>query len=145
MKAPLYSIDFYKAADGDCPVQRWLDGLELSERGVLGLAMLHLLQAQGPDLVGTRWAKSLKDGLYEFRVDTSVKELLSRLGLKPKAKLRGASARGFMFRVFFCMKGKRLIIVLGGYDKQKRTSPRFQQEQIQVARERLEDLTRRGK
>jgi hypothetical protein len=140
MATPNYRIELYESSDGDTPVERWLtEELDASAAGALGLAMNHILQTLGPDVVETRFGKALGAGLFEFRLDDTVDELLRRFQLKKKSKLARASAGRMLLRVFFHVHGDRLILLLGGYDKGKANSRREQQAQIAVARARLRE------
>ncbi len=44
-----------------------------------------------------------------------------------------------LFRVFFHPHGEKVLLLLGGYDKAKHSSPTYQNAQIQIARKRLAD------
>jgi len=44
-----------------------------------------------------------------------------------------------LFRVFFHPHGEKVLLLLGGYDKAKHSSPTHQNAQIQIARKRLAD------
>jgi len=140
MATPNYRIELYESSDGDKPVERWLtEELDSFAATALGLAMNHILQALGPDVVETRFGKSLKEGLFEFRLGDTVDTLLHRLQLRKKAKLAKAPTGRMLLRVFFHVHGERLVLLLGGYDKGKANSRREQQAQIAVARARLRE------
>jgi hypothetical protein len=143
---PNYRIELYESADGDCPVERWLkQELDPGAAAALGLAMNHILQALGPDVVETRFGKALGAGLFEFRLDDTVDGLLRRFQLNKKPKLAKAPVGRMLLRVFFHIHGDRLLLLLGGYDKGKADSKREQQAQIEVARKRLREwLLRQG-
>jgi hypothetical protein len=125
-------------------VNRWLlEELTPAEATILGIAMRHHLQERGPDVVETRYGRALGGGLFEFRLDDTVDDVLGRLGLKRKHKLATAPTRALLFRVFFHVHGARVILLLGGYDKGRQPSKRYQQRQIALARLRLIDWKRR--
>jgi hypothetical protein len=76
-------------------------------------------------VVGERsWGRQLGEGLFEFRVDRTV---------KPDDEI----AEKLVLRVFCHAHGDRKILVLHGYDKGKSQSSRRQQREIDVARSRL--------
>lgn len=138
MGSPPYNIELYEEEDGESPVERWLtEELTPVEAAALGLAMNHILQRHGAAVVETRYGRALGGGLYEFRLDDSVDELLRKLELERGRKLAKAPPGRMLFRVFFHVHRQKLILLLGGYNKGKRDSKHHQQEQIQLARERL--------
>ena len=68
MATPNYRVELYESSDGDTPVERWLtEELDSFASAALGLAMNHILQALGPDVVETRFGRALKEGLYVLR------------------------------------------------------------------------------
>ena len=99
--------------------------------------MNHILQKFGPAVVEQRFGKALGQGLYEFRLDLKLDELLRRLGRKRKRKLLRVPPGPLLLRVFFHVYGNKIILLLGGYDKAKRPSRQHQREQISIALSRL--------
>jgi len=99
-----------------------------------------LLQQSGPLLCVLRpqYASSLGGGLFEFRFQDLTENLLRQLGKKARRKLLEAQQKA-LFRVFFHPYGDRVLLLLGGYDKAKHSSPTYQNAQIQIARKRLAD------
>ncbi len=125
-------------------MHRWLtEGLTEPEATILGMAMRHYLQHLGPGVVQTRYGRALGGGLFEFRLDDTVDELLNRLNLRRKKKLAHANSGVMLFRVFFSVHGEKVVLLLGGYDKGRHPAKSHQQSQIRVARERLADWKRR--
>lgn len=123
---PLYEIEFYADAVGEMPALRWIkEDLSPTKRRAVGMAMNEVLQRHGVQVVGERsWGRQLGQGLFEFRVDRTVKpddEITEKLVL----------------RVFCHAYGDRKILVLHGYDKGASPSPRRQQREIEIARTRL--------
>jgi hypothetical protein len=123
---PPFDIEFYADESGDMPCLRWIrDDLSPTKRRALGMAMNEVLQRHGVQVVGERsWGRQLGQGLFEFRVDRTV---------KPDDKI----AEKLVLRVFCHAHGDRKILVLHGYDKSKSPSSRRQQREIEVARSRL--------
>jgi len=77
-------------------------------------------------------------GLFEFRFQDLTEDLLRQLGKKARRKLLEAQQK-VLFRVFFHPHGDNVLLLLGGYDKAKHSSPTYQNAQIQIARKRLAD------
>jgi hypothetical protein len=106
----------------------------------LGSAMDGLLQQSGPLLcvLQPQYASSLGGGLFEFRFQDLTEDLLRQLGKKARRSLLEAQQK-VLFRVFFHPHGDNVLLLLGGYDKAKHSSPTYQNTQIQLARKRLAD------
>lgn len=123
---PPFEIEFYVDESGDMPCLRWIrEDLSPTKRRALGMAMNEVLQRHGVQVVGERsWGRQLGQGLFEFRVDRTV---------KPDDEI----AEKLVLRVFCHAHGNRKILVLHGYDKGKSPSSRRQQREIEVARSRL--------
>jgi len=99
-----------------------------------------LLQQSGPLLCVLRpqYASSLGGGLFEFRFQDLTEDLLRQLGKKARRSLLEAQQK-VLFRVFFHPYGDKVLLLLGGYDNAKHSSPTYQNAQIQIARKRLAD------
>jgi phage-related protein len=111
---------------GEQPCLRWIkEDLSPTKRRALGMAMNEVLQRHGVRVVGEKsWARQLGQGLFEFRVDRTLKpddEIVERISL----------------RVFCHAYGDGKILVLHGYDKGRSPSSRRQQREIETARSRL--------
>lgn len=141
---PAYRIEFYEDAHGHRPVEQWLAAdLDRSVGAAVGLALNHILQKHGPDVCKTRYGKALGGGLFEFRLDESVDELLADLGLRKKTKLSRAPPGRMLFRVFFHPYGNKILLLLSAYDKGRADGKREQQSHIAIARRRLKDWEQR--
>jgi hypothetical protein len=139
--APNYKIEWYQDSGGDAPVHRWLTE-ELSDeaRGLVGAAILEILQADGPDVCGTRFGRQLGEGVFEFRLDGDPQPWIDaarrRRGKVPKGLgLRGGAK--VQYRLFCHAHGDKLILLLGAYDKGQDVSKKRQQEEIRTAKARL--------
>lgn len=123
---PPYEIEFYADDAGDMPALRWIkEDLSPTKRRALGMAMNEVLQRHGVQVVGERsWGRQLGQGLFEFRVDRTV---------KPDDDI----AEKIVLRVFCHAYGDRKVLVLHGYDKGKSPASRRQQREIEIARSRL--------
>jgi len=102
-------------------VREWLlRDLSPESRRTVGAALWGILQQQGIAVCGTEFGRQLGEGLFEFRLR------------------EGA----LLARVFCHAHGKRVILLLGGYDKGRDPSPRRQKREIASARVRLADWSR---
>jgi hypothetical protein len=138
MARPPYEIEFYEDEDGDVPVLRWLkEDLTPQKRRALGAAMNEILQHEGPNVANTNFGKALGRGLFEFRLDQDIKQILARKTKRPKKKDTEGDTGRILLRVFFHVHGDKIILLLGGYDKAERSSHSYQQSQIELSRRRL--------
>jgi hypothetical protein len=108
-----------------------------SALGVFGLDTLEqavelVLVSQGLDVVNTEYGKALGQGLYEFRLRWSAAEVRRKADRVSAESAR--KSEKIMLRMFFCTAGKKVILLLGGYDKAVDPSPRRQQSEIARAR-----------
>jgi putative component of toxin-antitoxin plasmid stabilization module len=134
-----WSVEFYADQDGHEPCREWLDGLSEPKRDALLTALEHVLARLGPDVCESEWGKPLGTGLYEFRVRHTAEETAAMFAGEPRGGTRG---QAIVLRVFFHPYGKRVILLLGGYDKGKEPSQRRQQREIETARSRLVEFSR---
>jgi phage-related protein len=124
--ASAYELEFYAGKAGDMPALRWIkEDLSPTKRRALGMAMNEVLQRHGVRVVGERsWGRQLGEGLFEFRVDRTV-------------KVDDEVAEKIVLRVFCHAHGDRKVLVLHGYDKGKSPTARRQRREIETARSRL--------
>ncbi len=123
---PPYEIEFYADEAARMPCLHWIkEKLSPTKRRALGSAMNEVLQHHGVQVVGERsWGRQLGEGLFEFRVDRTVRP-------------DDGAAEKIVLRVFCHAYGEHKILVLHGYDKGKSPSSPRQQREIEVARARL--------
>jgi len=122
----MYELEFFAEESGDMPALRWIkDDLSPTKRRALGMAMNEVLQRHGVQVVGERsWGRQLGEGLFEFRIDRTV-------------KANDEITEKIVLRVFCHAFGDRKVLVLHGYDKGKSPASRRQQREIELARSRL--------
>ncbi len=133
---PAYELEFYEDANGQSPVLRWLrEDLTRAQRLDLGEAMREQLQAKGIGVCATAYGKQLGKGLFEFRLRRDTPDL-------DGGGASGGSSRSLL-RVCCHAHGDRVVLLLGGYDKGADPSPRRQNKEIAIARNRLADWRRR--
>lgn len=128
---PRFQLEFFVEDDGRPVVRDWLRSLSLTKKQVLGSAMRHVLQRLGVGVCGTEFGKQLGHGLFEFRLRQKPGDVQNTKGTKrlPPEEI--------LMRVFCHAYGKRLILLLGGYDKSEDPSPKRQNKEIVEARARL--------
>jgi hypothetical protein len=131
---PPYEVEFYEDASGYSAPHEWILSLSSSLRRALGVAMHEVLAFEGVDVCQTEFGKALGEGLFEFRLRHDADEILGRKRplhkrLYPKEKV--------LLRVFFHPHGKKLILLVGGYDKGRFPGNKRQQKEIEAARARL--------
>jgi len=135
---PGYTIEFFRGADGSEPVRRFIDSLSNDKRDALLAALAHVLARQGLDVCRSEWGKQLGGGVAEFRLRHDEREILARDGIT-MSDLPESSPEKILLRVFFHAHGKRLILLLSGYDKGTRSNARHQQREIERARTHLKE------
>lgn len=85
-----YQIDVYETANGKLPYSEWESGLSARDRAIITTRLVRIRQGNLGD------CKSIKGvrGIYEFRIDF-----------------------GPGYRIYYGMKGKKIILLLCGGDK----------------------------
>ena len=136
---PDYELEFFRSADGSEPVRRFIDSLSNDKRDALLAALAHILARQGLGVCGSEWGKQLGGGLAEFRLRHDEREVIAREGTIPEPDLPDPSPEKILLRVFFHAHGRRLVLLLSGYDKGVRPSTRHQQREIERARGYLKE------
>ncbi|HET7752874.1 MAG TPA: hypothetical protein VFK85_03105 [Anaeromyxobacteraceae bacterium] len=134
-----YEIEFYEDEYGDAPVLRWLrEELSSRKRRALGTAMNRVLQVLGIGVCDTKYGRQLGKGVFEFRLrGADLAEIAPASGEPDPAETK------MLLRVFCHAHGKKVILLLGGYDKGEDTSAKRQNNEIAVARKRLKDWQNR--
>ncbi len=117
-----FELEFYEDPDGRQPVRDWLTkDLDREARRTVGAAMRAILQQAGVGVCGAAFGRQLGRGLFEFRLR------------EPP----------LLARVFCHAYGRRLILLLGAYDKGRDPSHRRQEREIAEARARLAEWQKR--
>jgi hypothetical protein len=98
-----------------------------------------MLERNGLDVCKSEWGKNLGGGLAELRLRHDEREILAGHSDTEEDQLPDASPESILLRVFFHAHGKRVILLLSGYDKGKRSSDRHQQKEIERARGYLKE------
>lgn len=131
-----WDVEFYAAEDGREPCREWADDLSPQKRAAFTAAVRLVLQPRGLDVVGTEFGKPLGGGLYELRVRWTAGEIRRKFGdLRPEEV--GGPPEKILLRVFFCTAGRKIILLMSGYDKGQDPGERRQQREIEKARRLL--------
>lgn len=110
-----WDVEFYAEHGGREPCREWADGLSPQKRAAFAAAVRLVLARRGLHVVGTEYGKALGDGLYEFRVRWTASEISHKVEGLPPAEVGAPEA--IVLRVFFCTAGRKVILLLSGYDK----------------------------
>ena len=124
------------AENGREPCKDWADGLSPQKRAAFTEAVRLVLAPRGLDVVETEFGKALGDGLYELRVRWTAAEIRQKLGRLPPKEV-GRHPEKILLRVFFCTAGRKVILLMSGYDKARDPSDRRQRREIGKARKLL--------
>jgi hypothetical protein len=127
-----WDIVLYADEHGREPCREWMQHLSSQKRLALEEAIGLVLAERGLDIVGTEYGKALSQGLYEFRLRWTAVEVRRKAGRVSDAA--AAKSEKILLRVFFCTAGRKVILLLSGYDKGTDDSPRRQEREIANAR-----------
>ncbi len=111
-----FKVIFYEKENGDCPVEEFLDSLDLKMRAKM-LGLFQLLQEKGNQL-REPYSKHVEDGIFEVRCKV------------------GSDISRVMY--FFYCEGR--IILTNGFVKKTQRTPK---EEIRLARKRRDDYLER--
>jgi hypothetical protein len=110
---------------------------------VVTTAVEAILAVEGIAVCRTEWGKALGGGLYEFRIRRTLRTIADSVGVPVPPGI--PADRPVLLRVFFTVRIGRVIVLLGGYDKQGRSNSTWQDKQIRRARALLKELGRGSK
>ena len=130
-----WDVEFYEDENGREPCRDWVEDLSREKRLALETALEHVLAVRGLDIVRTEVGKALGQGLYELRLRWSAAEVARKAGAVLAEQV--SETETILLRVFFCTSGRRIILLLSGYDKAKDTTDRRQDREIAEARKLL--------
>jgi hypothetical protein len=137
MSGAAWTLEFYEE-DGREPVLDFLRGLDALKEQALAAALRNVLAYEGIGVCGSSWGKWVPGapGIFEFRVRHDAATILRERGLPVPEHLREGSA-GVLLRVFCHAHGKKVVLLLAGYDKGKEPSAKRQNAEIKRAKQRL--------
>jgi hypothetical protein len=141
-----WEVEFYADESGREPCRAWMGTLTPLKRVALEEAIRLVLARRGLAVMETEFGKALGGGLYEFRLRWSAAEVQRKVeGVSAET---AAKAEKIMLRVFFCTSGRKIILLLSGYDKARDPGDTRQGKEIARARKLLaahEEAERRRK
>ena len=137
MSTPEWELQFYEE-DGHEPVLDFLRGLDEFKEQALAAALRNVLAYDGIDVCRSSWGRwvSGAPGIFEFRVRHDAATILRERGLRVPKELE-EDRGGILLRVFCHAHGKKVIMLLAGYDKGKESSVKRQNAEIKRAKQRL--------
>lgn len=131
----VWSVEFFEDDAGRRPVEAWLDGLTDQQFAAADAAITWVLAAHGIGLLNTKWLTHIDRGLYEFRIRHSASQIIGMYASAGEERPRGPDP--ILLRIFVTFHGKRVVLLLHGYDKGSDDSRRRQQSEIHEAKRRL--------
>jgi len=137
MRAPEWELEFYEE-NGREPVLDFLRGLDELKEQSLAAALDNVLAYEGTAVCGSSWGKWVggTNGIFEFRVRHDAATILRERGLPVPEELEEAHT-DILLRVFCHAHGKKVVLLLAGYDKGKEPSDKRQNAEIKRAKQRL--------
>lgn len=127
-----WTVEFYEDDNGREPCREWAEALSPQKKAAFQAVLRHVLIPRGLDVVETEYSKALGGGLYELRIRWSAAEIAHKVAgldadeVGPPEKI--------LLRVFFCTAGRKIILLLHGYDKAEDPGKRRQNREVQRAR-----------
>jgi hypothetical protein len=97
-----------------------------------------VLAYEGIEVCRSSWGKWVQGapGIFEFRVRHDAASILRQRGLPVPKELKEGSSE-ILLRVFCHAHGKKVVLLLAGYDKGKEPSSKRQNTEIKRAKQRL--------
>jgi len=137
MRTPEWKLEFYEEK-GRAPVLDFLRGLDQIKEQALAAALSNVLAYEGIGVCRSSWGKWVQGapGIFEFRVRHDAATVLRERGLPVPKELREGSGE-ILLRVFCHAHGKKVVLLLAGYDKGKEPSMKRQSAEIKRAKQRL--------
>jgi hypothetical protein len=131
-----WTLEVFVTDNGREPFTAFADNLSDTAFSALDAALSHVLAARGIGLASTEWLKPLGHGLHEFRIRHTAEEITHMFAGEPPASVPRPGV-SILLRVFVHFHGRRVALLLAGYDKQDDASKKRQEREIAVARKYL--------
>jgi hypothetical protein len=143
-----WEIEFYEDESGVEPVLRWLRKLPRHKRRAAAAALEQVLARQGIGICQSGWGKWVKgvDGIFELRVRQDYGTILRNAGVAiPDGDEDDAAERhgDILLRIFCHAYGKKVVLLLAGYDKGESPGDKRQNDETAKASKRLDDWKKR--
>ena len=133
-----WDLEVFVSDAGQAPFSAFLDGLDDFKFVALDTALRLVLTTRGLELMNTEWLKALGQGLHVFRVRHTAEEIAHMFGAEADEEVAAAADTGaVLLRTFVHFHGRRIILLLSGYDKGEDSSKGTQQREIAKARKLL--------
>jgi putative component of toxin-antitoxin plasmid stabilization module len=128
-----WEVEFYTDEDGRAPCREWADRLSPTKKAAFMAAVKVVLIPQGINVASNEFGKALGGGLYELRIRQTATEIRKRVAGLPPEDL-DSPPEAVLLRVFFCNAGRKIILLMSGYDKGENPGQRRQNREIENAR-----------
>ena len=128
-----WRVEFYADDQGREPCREWAERLSPTKKAAFLAAIEVVLTPQGINVASNEFGKALGDGLYELRIRQTATEIRQRVADLPPDEV-DSPPEAVLLRVFFCTAGRKIILLMSGYDKGENTSQRRQNREIENAR-----------
>ncbi len=131
----VWTVEFYCDDSGREPCREWADSLSVQKKAAFQAVLQLVLIPRGLDIVGSEYGKALGQGLYELRIRWTAAEVAHKLTGLDAADV--GPPEKVLLRIFFCTAGRKIILLMSGYDKADDPTERRQNREIQRARKMI--------
>lgn len=128
-----WQVEFYADEQGREPCREWAERLSPTKKAAFLAAVEVVLTPQGINVASNEFGKALGGGLYELRIRQTATEIRQRVAGLPPDEL-DSPPEAVLLRVFFRTAGRKIILLMSGYDKGESPSERHQNKEIENAR-----------
>jgi hypothetical protein len=130
-----WTVEFYADGDGREPCREWAERLSPQKSAAFRAVLKQVLIPRGFDVVGSEYGKALGQGLYELRIRWTAAEIEHKIVGLDAAEV--GPPESILLRVYFATAGRKIILLVHGYDKAEDPGGRYQNRQIERARSML--------
>jgi hypothetical protein len=128
-----WQVEFYADEQGREPCREWAERLSPTKKAAFLAGVEVVLTRQGINVASNEFGKALGGGLYELRIRQTATEIRQRVAGLPPDEV-DYPPEAVLLRVFFCTAGRKIILLINGYDKGESPSERRQNREIENAR-----------
>lgn len=118
--------------EGGGKFEKFFLNLQPYEQAVVQACIEQVLERLGQDICGGRWGRPLGEGLFEFRIDSTLRAVVDE-EVAEDLGFTGDQPR-VLVRLFCAFHGPKIIVLHHGYNKGKAPSAKRQEKEIKVAR-----------